>query len=150
MDLVKHISEISDIETDYEKVLANLYYTHFWLSDKYNTILGQYGITTQQSTVLGAVHYSHPNSLTLTELKGLMLEKNSDVSRIVSRLILKGYLRKNPNPINKRKIEISITQKGFNLMEKIQEQHLYKKFTSDLSTAEARQLITLLAKLRKE
>jgi DNA-binding MarR family transcriptional regulator len=150
MDIGKELSTINNIDTDYEKVLAGLYFTHFWLTDKYSNLLLEYGITTQQSNVLGTILYYHPKALTLTELKSLMLEKNSDVSRIVTRLITKGFLKKNTNPENKRKIEIKITPKGISLMEKIRDQKLFKKFTAGLSTAEAQQLLSLLAKLRVE
>ncbi|MDF2437356.1 MAG: transcriptional regulator [Bacteroidota bacterium] len=148
MPVTKEFSVINDIDTDYEKVLASVYYTHFWLSDKYTAMFLEYDLSPQQSNVLGSVLFSHPKPLTLTELKSLMLEKNSDVSRIVSRLITKGYLEKKSNKENKRKIEITITQKGIDLMEKIRSQQLFKKFTAGLTTQEAQQLVNLLAKLR--
>jgi DNA-binding MarR family transcriptional regulator len=150
MPVTKEFSVINDIDTDYEKVLASVYYTHFWLSDKYTAMFLEYGLSTQQSNVLGSVLFFHPKPLTLTELKSMMLEKNSDVSRIVSRLINKGYLEKKSNAENKRKIEITITEKGIHLMEQIRSQKLFKKFTSRLSTSEAQQLVDLLAKLRVE
>lgn len=150
MDIEKELGNLKNIETDYEKVLASVYYTHFWLSDKYTRILSEYGITNQQSTILGTVLHYHPQPLTLMQLKSVMLEKNSDVSRIVSRLITKGYLKKNADPDNKRKIQISITSKGISLMEKIREQKPFKKFTSELSTTEGKQILALLAKLRRQ
>src|SRR5687767_12619626 len=128
--------EIINDTNDVGKVLRNLHYTHFWLTDKYKNLLTKYGITLQQFNILGAVALVHPKPVTITELKDNLPEKNADVSRVVTRLTDKKMLKRAVNMQNRRKVEITITEKGMKLVERIQQDQPYKKFTSDFSMEE--------------
>jgi MarR family transcriptional regulator, 2-MHQ and catechol-resistance regulon repressor len=150
MDLIEELSRIEDPVKDHSRILGNLYFTHFWLLDRYKAILDNYGITPQQSNVLAVVKEFHPRALTLTEVKAGLLEKNADVSRIITRLTSKGLLKRKINRSNKRKVEISITEKGRRLMDKMERDDPFQKFTSKFTLEDARTLVGLLNKLRVE
>ena len=79
-----------------------------------------------------------------------MLDKMSDTSRIVDRLVLKGLAKKNVCKDDKRLVDVSISPKGKNLLEKIDQ---YEKdidaILGNLSDAEAKTLNKLLDKIRQ-
>jgi DNA-binding MarR family transcriptional regulator len=79
-----------------------------------------------------------------------MLDKMSDTSRIVDRLVLKGLVKKNTCKDDKRLVDISISQSGKKLLEKID---LYEKdmdaLLSNLFIDEAKTLNKLLDKIRQ-
>ncbi len=149
MDVLKDL-KVKDLSVDYQIVLSSVYYTHFWLLDKYKDILKEYNITPQQANVLGTVNYFAPQALTLSELKKYLLEKNADVSRVVSRLTQKKLLNRVVNAQNRRMVEITLTKKGKDLINLFDEKKHFVKFTSGFTSQEAQQLVDLLQKLRKE
>jgi DNA-binding MarR family transcriptional regulator len=147
--ILKEIESIKD-KNDIGKVLANLYYTHFWLANEYKTILSEFDLTAQQTNILTTVNHFHPRPLTLSELKEKLLEKNADVSRVVTRLANKKLINRKISKDNRRKVEITMTEKGINLSEQIQKEDAFKKFTAEFSVEDARTFTTLLRKLRKK
>lgn len=148
-ELFEYIQEINDPVKDYGKVLSNLHYTHFYLMDKYKKIMESYGLTFTQSNVLGIITHAYPIPLSLEEIKNMVLEPNSDVSRTVDRLVEKGYAEKIPNKLNRRKVCIKATQKGVKAVRKMSSDGKFKTFTQDLTLKEAQALVGILSKLRK-
>jgi DNA-binding MarR family transcriptional regulator len=147
-ELFEIINEIEDPKKDSSKLLSNLHYTHFYLMDRYKKLLAGYDLTPIQSNVLGIITYFYPKTASLEEIKEMVLEPNSDVSRTVSRLVEKGIVEKVPNKENKRKVAIKATAKGMDLMRKIETEKKFEKFTADLTTAEAKTFVKVLLKLR--
>jgi DNA-binding MarR family transcriptional regulator len=149
-ELFKYIQQINDPVEDYGKILSNLHYTHFNLMDKYKKIMESYDLTFTQSNVLGIIVHAYPKPLSLEEIKNMVLEPNSDVSRTVVRLTERGYAEKVPNKLNRRKVCIKATQKGLKAAQKMSADGKFKVFTKDLSLKEAKTLIIILNKLRKK
>jgi DNA-binding MarR family transcriptional regulator len=78
-----------------------------------------------------------------------MLEKMSDTSRIVDRLVLKGLAKKNICKNDKRLVDVSISTKGQKLLEKIDAyESKMDAIIGNLSQAEAKTLNNLLDKIR--
>lgn len=150
INITEELEKIEDISKDYTKILSNLYYTHYWLLDKYKMILKDFGIGPQQSNVLGIVKHFHPQPLTLGEIKSMLLEKNADASRIVERLKEKKFLSKVTDPNNRRKVGITLTPQGLEMIQALEKKQAFKKFTQKFSLEDARQFARLLAKLRTE
>jgi DNA-binding MarR family transcriptional regulator len=149
-ELFKYIQQINDPAEDYGKILSNLHYTHYFLMDKYKKIMESYELTFTQSNVLGIIVHSHPKPLSLEEIKNMVLEPNSDVSRTVDRLAEKGYAEKIANKLNRRKVSIKVTAKGLKAVHKMADDGKFEVFTKDLSLKEAKTLIIILNKLRKK
>lgn len=147
-EIFEHLKKIDDPIKDYGKILANLHYTHFFLVDKYNKMLDSYDLTSPQSNVLGIIEYHFPKALSLEEIKEMVLEPNSDVSRTVARLAEKGFVEKVINKENRRKVSIVVTAKGIKTIKKIESEGKFKKFLAGISKAEAKTLVNVLAKLR--
>lgn len=132
-----------------EKTLVNILFTYNFFQSAFENILKPFDITSQQYNILRILKGQYPNSITLNEIKNRMLDRNSDVSRIVERMRKKNLLTRKINPKNRRAVEIVITSKGIELLKNI-EPHLkkYHQNIQHLSEQELQTLNNLLDKLR--
>ncbi|MDW8018763.1 MAG: MarR family transcriptional regulator [Chloroherpetonaceae bacterium] len=133
----------------YQKLQVNLVYTFHWLIPKIQAKLKGSGITMQQYNLLRILRGQYPNPSSLTLLKERMLDKESDVSRLVSRLVAKGLVVRKECQADRRKLDLLITKKGLALLEKLDPkiddaESLFKTITPQEATA----LNDLLDKLR--
>jgi DNA-binding MarR family transcriptional regulator len=79
-----------------------------------------------------------------------MLDKMSDTSRIVDRLILKNLVSKKICAGDKRLVDVTITDKGRRLLEKLDKRNdEMDQIVKELSSAELKSLNKLLDKIRK-
>ena len=78
-----------------------------------------------------------------------MIDRMSDISRIVDRMVDKEIVSKCTNGADKRLVDISLTEKGMSLLEEINvTQELHENILDKLSIEDAKQLNTLLDKIR--
>jgi DNA-binding MarR family transcriptional regulator len=96
----------------------NLIYTANWLNEKIAQILANEEITQQQYNILRILRGSECPLSTL-KIRERMLDKMSDTSRIVDRLITKGLVEKNACLKDKRLVDITISKKGLVLVDKL-------------------------------
>jgi uncharacterized lipoprotein YddW (UPF0748 family) len=134
--------------TEYQKARINIIYTYNWLSEKVNSIFEEWDITPRQFNILRILR-GEGKPLSTLQIRQRMLDKMSDTSRIVDRLLIKGLVKKTPNGEDRRLVDIVITSKGRKLLEKIDpfEDHA-DKFMANLSEEETKTLNRLLDKLR--
>ena len=102
----------------HHKVAVNLLYTAAWLDDRNKNFFKEYGITNQQFNILRILRGQLPNKISGAEIKNRMLDKNSDVSRLLDRLILKKLVTKSQCPNDKRAADVLITEAGLDLLKK--------------------------------
>ncbi|MEE1943631.1 MarR family transcriptional regulator [Pedobacter sp. KR3-3] len=148
MQLQKEI-KASKFENVFQQALVNLTYTYFWSSQKVKDMLNVYDITQQQFNVLRILRGQHPSPSTINLIKSRILDKMSDTSRIVDRLIQKGFVEKTVNVHDKRAVDIIITSKGLALLRKMDKEVDFSTFiVNSLTEDEAEQLNVLLDKMR--
>ena len=148
MSLEKDISQRT-FRNEYQKGVINLIYTYNWLNEKMKSFFDKEDITGQQFNILRILRGAGIPISTL-QIRERMLDKMSDTSRIVDRLVLKGLAKKNVCKNDKRLVDVSITIKGKNLLEKIDKrEHEMDAVFSNLSQAEAKILNNLLDKIRQ-
>jgi DNA-binding MarR family transcriptional regulator len=106
-------------KTPIQKALLNLIYTSNWLQNKQQDFFKAYGITATQFNILRILKGQHPKSISATEIKSRMLDRNSDVSRLLDRLALKKLIDKTTCPNDRRASDVSITKDGLVLLERV-------------------------------
>lgn len=102
-----------------QKALINLLYTYHWVTEKLKAVLSENDITLQQYNILRILRGSDPKPLSTLNIRDRMLDKMSDTSRIVDRLMLKGLVDKKSCVTDKRLVDVSITDEGKKLLEEI-------------------------------
>ena len=131
-----------------QKVVINLLYTANWVHNKHADFFKTYSITPQQFNILRILKGQYPNKISASEIKSRMIDKNSDVSRLLDRLELKKLISKTTCPSDKRATDVLITDDGLELLQRInKEQHQLESFIS-LSDDQAEQLSNLLDQAR--
>ncbi len=147
--LFENLEDLKDLQNDYSKVLANLHYTHFSLMDAYKKILKPYKLSFTQSHVLSIIYHFNPNPVTLQQIKQMILEPNSDVSRTVDRLVEKGFVEKIKNKDNRRMRSIKVTAAGKKLIKILEKERQFSDLLQNISINEAKSFITILSKFRE-
>lgn len=134
----------------YQKVAVNVLFTSNWLMGRQQDFFKPFGITTQQFNILRILRGQHPNAISGVEIKGRMLDRNSDISRLLDRLVKKELISKCQSENDKRAANVSITQKGLDLLHSIDDKFVAAErgHFAGLSETEASQLSQLLDKAR--
>jgi len=92
MGIEKDIQQ-TNFRNEFQKMSINIIYTANWLNEKMGQILSTEDITQQQYNILRILRGSECPLSTL-KIRERMLDKMSDTSRIVDRLIVKGLVEK--------------------------------------------------------
>ncbi len=136
--------------SDYQKATVNLIYTYGWLTTRLRQFLSRYDITLQQFNVLRILRGQHPGSMSTSVIRDRMLDRNSDASRIVDRLHRQGLVDKQPCPNDRRLVDVSINDKGLQLLETIDKsQQEIDNLLGNLTSTEIQELNRLLDKSRR-
>ncbi len=134
---------------EHQKAGLNLLYTYGWVMERTKEIFATEDITPQQFNILRILRGSHPQPLSTLQIRERMLDKMSDTSRIVDRLIAKGLVKKGTCKSDRRLVDVMITDKGRKMLERLdlREDEL-DSIIGNLTEKEAVVLSDLLDKLR--
>ena len=129
--------------------MINLLFTYGWAIEKIKNFLSQEDITHQQYNILRILRGSHPKPLSTLQIRERMLDKMSDTSRIVDRLVLKELVEKRICLKDKRLVDVTITEKGLDLLTRLDGAAAEMDAVMDsLTEKEAEELNSLLDRLR--
>lgn len=148
MEIEKEIAS-NKFENNHQKSIVNLIYTYGWLTNLLRQRLNRYKITLQQYNILRILRGRHPHPATINLLKERMLDKMSDASRIVERLVQKNLVKRCTNEKDRRAVDIIITTKGLDILQKLDVEMSSKDILKkNLTDEEAGLLSSLLDKMR--
>jgi DNA-binding MarR family transcriptional regulator len=148
MGIEKDIQQVK-FRNQHQKAAINLIYTVAWLRDKTKPIFEAEDITPQQFNILRILRGSFPQPLSTLQIRERMLEKMSDTSRIVDRLIAKGLVKKLICKDDRRLVDVIISDKGKRLLERLDtRQDEIDGVMGKLSENDANILSNLLDKIR--
>ncbi len=133
-----------------EKTVINLLYTYNWLKERSLAFYKQYDLSSEQYNVLRILRGQKGNPANLGTIQERMLNKMSNTTRLVDKLINKGLVTRETCITNRRKIEIYITKKGLDLLSKLDPivRDNNSILTKNLKSKELEILNNLLDKLR--
>ena len=148
MGIEKDIQQ-TNFRNEFQKMGINIIYTANWLNEKMGQILATEDITQQQYNILRILRGSDAPLSTL-KIRERMLDKMSDTSRIVDRLIVKGLVEKTACIKDKRLVDITVSKKGLQLLEKLDSlnDHI-DSVLKGVSEKEANTMNQILDKLRE-
>jgi MarR family transcriptional regulator, 2-MHQ and catechol-resistance regulon repressor len=148
MGIEKDIQQFSFASTK-QKAMVNVLYTYGWIMERIKFFLAKEDVTHQQYNILRILRGSFPEPISTLQIRERMLDKMSDTSRIVDRLVLKNLAKKTVCEKDKRLVDVIITEKGQELLERMDaEASYFDQIMSHLSEEESDQLSGLLDKLR--
>ncbi|MGE5410188.1 MAG: MarR family winged helix-turn-helix transcriptional regulator [Clostridiales bacterium] len=148
MQLEKEIQQTKSLN-NHQKAILNIIFTNSWLSQRLSLIFKPYDLTQQQYNLLRILRGQYPSPATVKLLKDRMLDKMSDVSRLVEKLRIKEFVERNICPKNRRNVDVCITEKGLELLAKMDRHEKdMENILSKLNEEELTQLNILFDKLR--
>jgi DNA-binding MarR family transcriptional regulator len=132
------------------KTVLNIMYTSRLVEEQVAEMLKPYKISMQQYNVLRILRGQKGKPANLSTIQERMINKMSNTTRLVDKLIDKGLAERSICESNRRKVEILITPKGLDLLEKIDPvtQANNNNILKDLSLVELNTLNSLLDKLK--
>lgn len=136
-------------EDNYHKAAINISYTSGWLSNVFRDKFEKHNLTQQQFNILRILRGQYPKPATVNLLKERMIDKMSDASRIVDRLVQKGLVSRCTNTRDRRAVDIRISDAGIEILDKMDKDFRTKDILkNNLSEEDAAKLSDLLDKLR--
>ena len=149
MEIGKEINS-QKFENNLQKSVVNLIYTYGWITNLLGQKLNKYDITLQQYNVIRILRGQHPKPATINLIKMRMLDKMSDASRIVDRLVQKELVDRSINTNDRRAVDIMITKKGLDILLKLDAELLFDDILGkDFNNTDAGILSDLLDKMRE-
>lgn len=138
-------------ETQVQKAGLNVLYTAWWLKTVVSKELKEFGLTHEQYNVLRILKGKHPQLMCVRDIGNRMIEKSSNVPRIIDRLELKKLAERSTSLVDKRETVITITSTGIKTLELVSKKiQPFFGNTVPLTEDEALQLNRLLEKMREK
>ena len=129
--------------------IINLLYTSNRLFEEMNAVTKDFDVSIQQFNVLRILNGAKENTVNLNYIQSRMIHKMSNTTRLIDKLVDKCLVSREICKENRRKIEVKISQKGKELLTKINNivDAKEKELCSDLDDKELNELQRLLNKL---
>ena len=148
MSIEKDLQQTKPFKTEHQRAAVNLFFTSRFVEVKMQEIVKPFGITMKQYNILRILKGAgKPISTQL--IRERMIDRMSDISRIVDRMIDKNIVSKCVNSCDKRLVDIALTSKGEEIIERISElPGLHNLALENLSEDQAKELNRLLDIIR--
>ncbi len=144
----EHIQQTS-FQNEWHKLRVNLLISSGWLKNEIKDFLDDFGITQQQFNILRILRGANGEPMSTNDICDRMIDKMSDSSRIVDRLISKNLVWKQPCPHDGRKVQVFIAEDGLTLLKAIDKKLAnLDSVLNKISEEEAATLNYLLEKVR--
>lgn len=109
--------QTSRFSSEKHKAVLNILYTAWQLKTIISRELKPFGISHEQYNVLRILKGSSPKAMRVKDIGTRLIEKNSNVPRIIDKLVAKKLVKRLPSPDDNRETLIRLTAAGMQLLE---------------------------------
>ena len=148
MKIKKAIKQNKDFKNNLHEAMVNVHFTAGWLTQLNSKVVDPHNLSMQQYNVLRILRGQHPKSVTVKFIIERMLDKSSNASRLVDKLLAKGLVERTQSIEDRRRVDIKISDSGLNLLKKLAFEFEDINKNLNISEEEARTLSDLLDKMR--
>lgn len=139
----------TNFRNDQHKALLNIYYTNSLLKSHYHELMRPFDLTPQQFNVLRILKGQYPEAVRIGLVKERMIDRNSDMTRLVQRMVQKGLIERVTCPTDKRQFNLKITIRGIEVVDEMSVSVAeFEDGLRALSDAECKTLNELLDRFR--
>lgn len=128
-------------ENENQRGLISLIFIGNWITSRHQQFFKRYGITMQQFNILRILRGQHPQAASINVLKERMLDKMSDVSRLVERLRKADLVERKNSEMDRRAVDVRINDKGLELLKVIDTE--IRQLDSTLQSLNEKEVIQL-------
>ncbi|MEY3441842.1 MAG: hypothetical protein RLZZ519_123 [Bacteroidota bacterium] len=140
MEIEKEIVQ-AKFKSSLQKGIVNIIYTSNWIHSRQAKVLKPFGLTIQQYNILRILRGQHPNPASITLLTERMLDKMSNASRLVEKLLAKGYVQRSVCPSDRRQVNVVISETGLEMLKQMEQ--VLDSFETNLQSLTDEELETL-------
>lgn len=149
MGKIEDAIQQKEFKDPYNKLVVNLLYTHSYLVTSQNALFKPHDLSPEQYNVLRILRGQNGDPTTVSSIQDRMLNKMSNASRLVDKLKMKGLVKREECPSDRRQVDVLITEKGLELLNELEVKVEQGNRTFvNLTKEETNQLNDLLDKLR--
>lgn len=123
MTLEEELKQTKPFANEIQKLVLNISFTSSWLNAMQTAHLKSFGITPSQYNVLRILKGRSPEHYCNHEIAGRMIDKSSNVTRIIDKLLSKQLVSKQVDTADRRIVNISINERGLALLDSIEKKH---------------------------
>ena len=132
----------ASFEHEYQKLAINLSYTQLHFDNLFSQVLKAFNSTPEQYNVMRILKGKHPKPMSVKDIQGRMLNKMSNTSRLVDKLLDKGYVSRIRCKQDRRAVDIQLSEEGLAFLKAVSQEvdGLYGPY-HNLSIDEARRMV---------
>jgi DNA-binding MarR family transcriptional regulator len=131
--------------------IANIKITNGWLCKLQDNFFKDYQLTHQQYNILRILKGQHPRGVSIMDIKKRMVDKMSNVGRLVEKLQQKGFAERLESLNDRRVVFVHLTDKGIDLLAEIlMNFDTMHGYFDNITDEESRELVRILEKMRKK
>ena len=108
-----------DTGNEIQELRYNLFKSCSWLNNGTRQLLQPFGITPKQYSILLNLAEHNPESSSIQEVREGLADRMSDASRLIDRLVKKGFIDKFPSDYDRRSNRVRISETGLKLLKDI-------------------------------
>ena len=150
MPILEEVIKTKPIKDPYYRAYLNIVYTGNWIVNRFNQVLKPFDLSEPQYNVLRILRGQHGESMSLFEIQDRMIQKMSNVSRLIDKLLDKGFVVRTECLENRRRVDIKITKKGLDMLDELEPTIalVFDSMNNNLKKEEAKLLGEMLDTLR--
>ncbi|MEP1095417.1 MAG: MarR family transcriptional regulator [Cyclobacteriaceae bacterium] len=135
---------------DYLSAIDQIIRTGHWITDQVSVELKEFDISEPQYNVLRVLKVRGGDPITVQKIQDKMVQRTSNVTRIIDKLLEKGLVSRKECPSNRRKMDIAITKQGEELLVELNKKVIafHQPMAKNLSAEESQELTRLIRKLK--
>ncbi|MBA22135.1 MAG: MarR family transcriptional regulator [Flavobacteriales bacterium] len=120
------------------------------INDELSSLFKKFDLSLPQFNVLRILRGQRGKPANLSTVQERMIHKMSNTTRLIDKLIQKGFVKRNICENNRRKIEIYITNSGLELLKSIDETLNNKEsfILENINLEEKKELLRILSKIK--
>ena len=102
-----------------KRTVLNVLYTQHFVSDKLAEVFKAHDLSVEQYNVLRILRGRKGEAANMCAIQERMIARTSNTTRLVDKLLAKGYVTRDVCPQNRRKMEVKITPAGLQSLDVI-------------------------------
>ena len=138
-------------KSEHHKLMINLLFTSSWLQRMQLSVMRPYDLTPPQYNILRILRGSKSEMVNLGEITSRMIDRSSNTSRLIDKLVTKKWVSRKTCPNDRRQSEICITKEGLKVLEQLDKpiDNITEQFHF-LSVKETKEVNQFLDQLRNQ
>ncbi len=137
------------MKKSYYQTVHQIIRTGHWITDQVSKELKEFEVSEPQYNVLRILKGAGKNPCSVQYISERMIQRSSNVTRILDKLIARNFVERRECKENRRKMDVTITQDGLNYLKKLDRrlESFHKPFSENLSEKESFALTALIQKM---